>query len=288
MPSARKSCFDARLRRPPGPRSDKGRTDLAILCRPLAKRARAVALGLTLAGAYMTPAAADLFESQDGSTEDQVNPTRPPNFVVVPNLKLSARTALPNGFSFEAFTRTAIGLAGSPFVTQVSGSSGGFGLSKSFGDWNWSTGFEIGVGYSRFYDVYSNMSYEWTTGLGRTFAFEGTPWSIGPKVTVGYRWSSDRAKERVRFELAMPVFYKINERLDAVFIPRFDHRIYSNPEALGRRDWVGNLAVGLRYQVASGALLSGFLAFENRASTRPEIRYSRWIIAPQLSLRMDF
>ena len=238
----------------------------------------AVALGL--AGAAPSRAADYDFPDFSGSG-------RPPNFVVIPGIRIAARRQIDADTSVETYLLTQIGLAGRPFIIGASGFSGGVSISRNFGDVSWSVTVESTPSWDGLFNSYASTGTELQTQISRTYAFEGTPWSVSPRLFLGYRFSTDNTKERSKVQVALPVFYRVNANLDIVFVPKIDQRHVPHWTTV-RNDVVANVAVGARYQWRPGVQLSAFVGYENRWSSAPEVRYSRWLIVPQLSLRADF
>lgn len=237
-----------------------------------------VAAMLALAG----PAAA-----ADYDFPDYNGTGRPPNFVVIPGIRIAARRQIDPDTTVETYLLTQIGAAGRPFVIGASGFSGGVSLTRNFGDVSWSVTVESTPSWDGLFNSYASTGTEFQTQVSRTYTFEGTPWSISPRVFLGYRFSTDSTKERSKAQVALPVFYRINAQLDLAFVPKIDQRHVPHWTTT-RNDVVANVAVGARYQWRPGVQVSAFVGYENRWSSAPEVRYSRWLIVPQLSLRADF
>lgn len=258
---------------------------------PSAARQRfaALAVGIAACLGLMTaphsPAHANIFEGIDTSA-DGTSARRPPTFVVVPLLRLAVRRSI-GGFDVEAFSRPALGMAITPFRSDVSQFSGGLAISRDLGWASAGVAVEVIAGYDTVsFGRFSSGAYEFTGQLSRTIAFEGTPWSISPRVAINHRATSDPAKVRTKIEFALPIYYQLTPALDAVFIPKIDARRYAH--FADRTDTVANVAIGLRYRLSDFVQISGFFAYENRWSGVPDVRYSRWLLVPQLSLRASF
>jgi hypothetical protein len=237
--------------------------------------------------AAMEPASvrADIFDNIDTSVEGQSG--RPPTFVIVPTIRLAARYSPAPNWSVEVFSRPALGVAFTPAWGLASQVSGGVAVSRDIGDWSVSAGVEAIAGYNNLFGNWSAGAYEFSAQIVRNIAFDGTPWTAAPRVSVNHRATSDPAKVRTRYQLASPFFYKLTQQLDVALVPTIDVRTYANFEP-ARRDVVANLAAGLRWRPNDGVQLSVFMAYENRWSTLPSVRYSRWLIVPQLSLRVTY
>ncbi|QCI68638.1 hypothetical protein [Phreatobacter stygius] len=249
--------------------------DLKGICR--------VAAWAILAIMTVSPASAAEFDFPDIDTFDG----RPPNFVVVPGIRLAMRRQIDADTSVESYVLTQLGLAGRPFVIGASGFSGGISISRNFGDISWSGTMEATPSWDGLFNSYSSTGLEFQTQLSRSYVFEGTPWSISPRIMLAYRFSTDSEKERSKVQIALPLYYRINPQLDLVFVSRIDHRHVPHWTTT-RNDVVANVSVGARYEIRKGMQVSAFLAYENRWSSAPEVRYSRWLIVPQLGLRADF
>lgn len=241
---------------------------------------------VVLAAATMpAPVRADIFDNIDTSIEGPSG--RPPTFVMVPTIRLAARYAPAPNWSVEVFSRPALGVAFTPAWGLASQVGGGVAVSRDIGDWSVSAGVEAVAGYNNLFGNWSAGAYEFSAQIVRNIAFEGTPWTVAPRVSVNHRATSDPAKVRTRYQLASPFFYKLTQQLDMALVPTIDVRTYANFEP-ARRDVVANLAAGLRWRPNDGVQLSVFMAYENRWSTLPSVRYSRWLIVPQLSLRVTY
>ncbi len=238
---------------------------------------------MILAVATASPAASADFDFPD---PDILN-GRPPNFVVIPGIRVAMRRQIDADTSVESYVLTQLGLAGRPFIIGASGFAGGLTLSRNFGDVSWSGTMEATPAWDGLFNSYSATGLEFQTQLSRSYSFDGTPWSMSPRIMLAYRFSTDSEKERSKVQIALPFFYRINDQLDMVFVPKIDHRHVPHWTST-RNDVVANVAVGARYEIRRGVQVSGFLAYENRWSSAPEVRYSRWLIVPQLSLRADF
>ena len=245
-------------------------------------RSRAI-LAAVVGCVVALPAAAAEFDFPDIDTGSG----RPPNFIVIPGVRFAARRQIDADTSVEAYVLTQLGLAGRPFVVGASGFSGGVSLSRSFGDFSWSGTLEATPSWDGLFHSYSSTGYELQSQISRTFTLDGTPWSVAPRLLVAYRFSTDSQKERSKVQIALPVFYRVDRQLDLVFVPRIDQRHVPHWTTT-RNDVVANVAVGARYEIRRGVQVSAFLAYENRWSSAPEVRYSRWLIVPQLSFRADF
>lgn len=266
----------------------------ALLRRPVASaggaaqmgqaRARGGAILAAMLGcAAIPPATAAEFDFPDIDT----GPGRPPNFIVIPGIRLAVRKQIDPDTAVETYVLTQLGLAGRPFVVGASGFSGGVSLSRNFGDVSWSATLEATPSWDGLFHSYSATGYELQSQISRTFTLDGTPWSVAPRLMVAYRFSTDSQKERSKIQLALPVFYRVDRQLDLVFVPRIDQRHVPHWTS-ARDDVVANVAIGARYEIRHGVQVSAFLAYENRWSSAPEVRYSRWLIVPQLSFRADF
>ncbi len=244
-----------------------------------------IAVLVVALGSAVAPARADIFDNIDTSTEGQ--PGRPPTFVVVPAIRLAARFSPAPNWSVEVFSRPALGIAFTPAWGLASQVTGGVAVSRDIGDWSVSAGVEAIAGYNNFFGNWSAGAYEFSAQIVRNIAFEGTAWSAAPRFSVNQRATSDPTKVRTRYQLSSPFFYKLTRQLDVALVPTIDLRTYPN-FAPARRDVVANLAVGIRWRPSDGVQLSAFMAYENRWSTLPDVRYSRWLIVPQLSLRVSY
>lgn len=231
------------------------------------------------------PARADIFDNLDTSAEGLAG--RPPTFVVVPAVRLAARFSPAANWAVELFSRPAVGLAFTPGWGLVSQVTGGIAVSRDIGDWSIGAGVEAIAGYNQLFGPWSASGYEFSGQIVRNIAFDGTPWTAAPRFSINYRMTSDPAKVRTRYQLSSPFFYKLTPQLDMALVSTIDFRTYQN-FAPSRRDVVANLAVGLRWRPSNGVQLSAFMAYENRWSTLPDVKYSRWLIVPQLSLRTSF
>ncbi len=232
-----------------------------------------------------SPVRADIFDNIDTSIEGQSG--RPPNFVIVPAIRLAARFSPAPNWSVEVFSRPALGVAFTPAWGLASQITGGVAVSRDIGDWSVSAGVESIAGYNNLFGNWSAGAYEFSAQIVRNIAFAGTPWTTAPRVSINHRATSDPTKVRTRYQLSSPFFYKLTQQLDVAVVPTIDLRTYANFEP-ARRDVVANLAAGIRWRPSDGVQLSAFMAYENRWSTLPAVRYSRWLIVPQLSLRVTY
>lgn len=212
---------------------------------------------------------------------------RPPNFVVIPGIRFAARTQVAPDTTIEVYKLTQLGLAGRPFIIGASGFALGVSLSRDFGDISWSGTIESTPSWDGLFNSFSAAGTEFQTQVSRKFAWSGTPWSISPRLLLAYRFSTDQTKERSKVQVALPVFYSVTREFDLVFVSRIDQRHVPHWQTT-RNDVVANVSAGFRYLIRSGAQVSAFLGYENRWSSAPEVRYSRWLIVPQLAFRADF
>lgn len=246
-------------------------------------RAGLAALAAAVIGALASlPAAAAEFDFPDIDGKG-----RPPTFIIIPGIRFAARQSLGNDTSIEVYSLTQLGLAGRPFVIGASGMALGISVSRDFGDISWSGTIESTPSWDGLFSSFSATGTEFQTQVSRKIAFDGTPWSISPRLLLAYRFSTDITKERSKVQLALPVFYAVNRQLDLVFVPRIDQRHVPHWTST-RNDVVANVSAGFRYLIRSNVQVSAFFGYENRWSSAPEVRYSRWLIVPQLAFRADF
>lgn len=204
-------------------------------------------LAVTFACAAAMPVAAAEFDFPELDT----GPGRPPNFIVLPGVRFAVRKQIDADTSVETYILTQLGLAGRPFVVGASGFAGGVTLSRNFGDLSWSGTLEATPSWDGLFHSYSSTGYELQTQVSRTFAIEGTPWSVAPRLLLAYRFSSDSQKERSKVQIALPFFYRVNRQLDLVVVPRIDQRHVPHWTS-ARNDVVANVAIGARYEIRHG------------------------------------
>ena len=231
----------------------------------------------------------DIETGELGSIDDDVNVASrraPPRVVVDPSIRTAFAHKFSNVFSAEIYGRGEIGTVLHPMETRTASVAAGVITNINLGFVVWSNSFQATQHYRDFYDRLNYDGYELTTAMARAIKINASAWTITPRVSLGYRWASDPRFERVKTEFMAPLTYKISKKVELSLTPKIDWQVYTErPD--NRRDVTGYVAAGVKYELATGANITGSIGYETRSSNIARFDFSRWKLAPQLSLRKE-
>ena len=236
--------------------------------------------------------ASDAADSDEDDDEETLNTIksgkRPSHFAIKTKERLGLRHAVTPDFSVEAFGRSEQYALDNPLSSRSSIVIGGLETAYKFGATTWMVTFETGEAFTRFFEHTNVTEYKLFTTLQRQIKLGNSALSIAPRVEAGYEWSSDLQQQRWKIQVKSPLLYQISDAVILMpLIPKLTYYPYTDrPD--NRADLTMNISAGARWLITPSAFLQAEFGFENRWSNIRSVEYSRWLLTPEINLRVAF
>jgi hypothetical protein len=227
---------------------------------------------------------ADEEDEQDDQGNARPSPRRPSRLSVNSAVKVSVKKKISQDVALEVSGRIGYGGLEDPYRPRSSSASGGATISWKLGKYSFSTGFDGSNGYAEYFGRYNSNNFVVRQGVARSFAINGS-WSVTPAAAVSYVFSTDTRQNRYKIDMAAPFSWKAGSLELQPILPRLSYQSYSNQD---RRDWTTFLGSGFSWSATSAASLSASIGYEHRTSNSLKAQYTRWVLAPQLALKLQF
>jgi hypothetical protein len=230
-------------------------------------------------------------DDTDDDDEDVLAPVKPAkrvsHFAIKPKERLGARAAIAQDLTLEAFVRAEEMALDNPLAWRSSIALGGVETAYKFGATTWFVTFESGEAYSQLYNHASATEYKLLSTVQRQIKLGGGA-TIVPRLQIGHEWSSDPGQERWKVQAKAPVFYPITESVLLIpMVPKLTWFPYTDrPDH--RTDLTMNISAGVRWMITPKSFLQAEFGFENRWSNVRSAEFSRWLLAPEVNLRVAF
>jgi hypothetical protein len=214
----------------------------------------------------------------------------PSHFAIKPSVRLGFRH-YPLGSkdsSFEAFVRNKQSILDNSWSLRSSELSGGFVGTYKLGATTWMVTFQTGDVFSRFYEHTTRTNYDLRTTMQHSIDLGDGGWAVVPRVQMGYQWSSDQTQQRWKFQTTTPISYALGETVALMpLVPKLSYQPYTD-RTDSRADWTVTVSAGIRWILIKPSFLQATLGYENRRSNVHNADFSRWVLTPQLNLRIEF
>jgi hypothetical protein len=232
-------------------------------------------------------------ESDDTDDDDEdvlaaVKPgKRVSHFGIKSKERLGARASVAQDLTLEVFARAEQLALDNPLAWRSSVVLGGVETAYKFGATTWFVTLESGRAYSQLFNYSNGTETKLLTTLQRQVKLGGGA-TIVPRLQVGYEWASDPNQQRWKVQVKAPVFYPIT---DTVLLIPVDAKLTYFPytdRPDHRADLTMNISAGVRWMITPTSFLQAEFGFENRWSNVRSVEFSRWLLAPEVNLRMAF
>jgi len=255
---------------------------------------------LLLVGLYSAAPRAALAQGGGGSSEsddtddddeDVLAPVKPgkrvSHFGIKSKERLGARGSVAQDLTLEVFARAEQLALDNPLAWRSSIVLGGVETAYKFGATTWFVTLESGRAYSQLYNYSNGTETKLLTTLQRQVKLGGGA-TIVPRLQVGYEWASDPMQQRWKVQVKAPVFYPITDTVLLIPVdPKLNYFTYTDrPDQ--RADLTMNISAGVRWMITPTSFLQAEFGFENRWSNVRSVEFSRWLLAPEVNLRVTF
>ncbi len=237
--------------------------------------------------------AADNADDDELDDDDEVLNTgkgkKPPShFAIKPSIRLGFRHAFDKDFTVEAYVRDQQGILSNPLSLRSSQVSGGVDTAYKFGSTTWTVNLKTGEVFSGFYEHTLRTNYDLKTTLQQSISLGETDLAIVPRMQVGYLWSNDPSQERWKIQVTAPVSYLLSDTIVLLpLMPKLSYQPYTQ-RTDHRVDWTLTMSVGIRWIFAAPSFVQASFGYENRWSNVPNAVFTRWVLTPQINLRVPF
>lgn len=230
-------------------------------------------------------------DDTDDDDEDMLALVKPAkrasHFAIKSKERLGARGAIAQDLTLEVFARAQELALDNPMAWRSSIALGGVETAYKFGATTWFVTFESGEAYSQLFNHANGTEYKLLSTVQRQIGLGGGA-TVVPRLQIGYEWASDPNQERWKVQVKAPVFYPIAETVLLIPVePKLTWFPYTNrPDH--RADLTMYISTGVRWMITPTSFLQAQFGFENRWSNVRSAEFSRWLLAPEVNLRVAF
>lgn len=196
--------------------------------------------------------------------------------------RAAVRVKLSNSVALEVYGRATASRLQTPSAPGSSSLGGGMALSLQLGKFAMSTSLDLTNAYADAFGDYRSDSYTLRQGIARSFKLTDQV-AITPAIGGSYIFSKNTTQNRVKFDVAAPIGWRVGSVEWQPLIPKIAYQSYSN---LPRHDVTMSLGAGFRWDITKLTSFATSISFEQRESDSARARYSRWILAPQFGLKI--
>lgn len=230
-------------------------------------------------------------DDTDDDDEDVLAPVKPAkrvsHFAIKSKERLGARASIAQDLTLEAFVRAEQLALDNPMSWRSSIALGGVETAYKFGATTWFVTLESGKAYSQLFNSSNGIETKLLSTVQRQVKLGGGA-TIVPRLQVGHEWSSEPGQERWKVQVKAPVFYPITGSVLLIPVePKLTYFPYTDrPDH--RADLTMYISTGVRWMITPTSFLQAQFGFENRWSNVRSAEFSRWLLAPEVNLRVAF